>query len=841
MPNFNKQDYNNSRNWSIPLAYSMNRPELRAYRHGPILGGIGTGWISFNGSGLINSRMYNMLKMEGGRPGSFFAIRTASKTGTTVRILQDYLHLGSVEGRGLLHYGQKMVERTDCRSFPPAIEIDYYDKKLPCDVSVTAFSPVVPDEYILSSFPIAVFIFKIKNTTKETIDTTLLFSFQNDIGFWDFGNHESCTAEKVSTDSFHGISMTNRSKNLKKEHRGEIIIAADSAAGKVSTIPEWTVTGNGKELFVPFIVEGDVRDDWKNPDMAYFNESLGKLIEMQQKGNQNYAAKAGAVAVRTTIEPGEEKIIPFFLGWYFPMQSFKDVGCQIGKVIKGEIVQFDQDGWYHQYTRHVGKPVELIEKGIEDYKTWWESINSWHQKILSMNLPDWILIKYVHELTYLFGWSHWVYKDKNDYFIIVEGQFSDCPSTNDVDGYNWFVLLWPKLEIQESTEIRDGQHNDGKIPHDLKIATPPNQGHQEPWFIIRCYQNYVFSRDHQYLEKSWPAIKRAFQYQLDTCIDKTASLLTVDHNGSGGYDSWNCDGFPAYVNSQWLLELKILSKLAYHFNDNNMKQDCDSLFEKAQKNYIDYLWVDHDKAYPYFRLCSGDVYDRDCCQTEELIGVFYGNLFGESILSDHYIAKTLNTIYEKLYIHEYGWLCGRYIDGRIPVSDPNVKASKIMQSARVRPIAQWQLASLLIQIGRVQEGLKTAEWIYKEETSQDYTNLWTYPYYTAAFDNSGNFKKYFDFCYPSYPRTGFLPFLLSCAGTEATIDGILFRPLVPFPPDHTYLFKWGKGWIRINIQNQINQISKAYVNGTPMAFDRSKGIMIPGKMENLEKIEIVLK
>lgn len=825
---------------TLSLAYPMNCPQYEAYRHGPVLGGIGTGWFSFNGAGLVNSRLYNMFKMEGGRPGSFFAIRTATKSKTTVRLLQDYLHIGSIQGNDLLHYGQRLVEKADCRSFPPAIEIDYYDRELPCDVSATAFSPVIPDEYMLSSFPVAVFVFKIRNITREAIDGSLLFSFQNDIGFWDFGHHEFCRAEKIASDSVIGVSMTNGSKELKKEHRGEIVLATRPDAGQVSVVAAWVVTGNGEELFVPLTEEGDIRDDWEDPAIAYFHEELAELIEMQRKGNQKYAPKAGAVAVRFSVLQGEEKTVPFFLAWHFPMLSFKDIGCKIGRTLKGEITHFDQDGWYRQHTRYVEGAADLLKRAADGYQAWWQAIESWHKKILSMNLPDWVLIKYVHELTYLLGWSHWVYQDVKDYFVLVEGQFSDCPSTNDVDGYNWFVMLWPQLELQESREIRDGQHSNGKIPHDLQIVTPPNQGHQEPWFVIRSFQNYVFSHDRGYLDSSWPAIKKAFQFQLDACIDKDAVLLKVDHNGSGGYDSWDCDGFPAYVNSQWLLELKILSRLALHFGEKSLKNECDSLFNRAQESYIKYLWADDDKAYPYFRLCSGDVYDRDCCQTEELIGVFYGNLFGEEILPKTYVERTLNTIYEKLYVPDYGWLCGRYIDGRIPVSDPNARATKIMQSARVRPIAQWQLASLLVQTGRVAEGLKTAEWIYRHETNQKYTNLWTYPYYTAAFDNQGNFKKFFDFCYPSYPRTGFLAFLLSCAGAVATLDGIRFRPAASFSPGHGYLFKWGNGWIALCVESQVDRLYRAIVNGKPSPYDAADGIEISGAMQE-KKIEIVLK
>jgi hypothetical protein len=44
--------------WALPAKYDMSFPYLKAYRYGPMLGGIGTGGLSFGTMGLSNFRVF---------------------------------------------------------------------------------------------------------------------------------------------------------------------------------------------------------------------------------------------------------------------------------------------------------------------------------------------------------------------------------------------------------------------------------------------------------------------------------------------------------------------------------------------------------------------------------------------------------------------------------------------------------------------------------------------------------------------------------------------------------------------------------------------------------------
>lgn len=835
------------RQWSLPLGYDTSKPEHEAYRHGPILGGLGTGWISFNGAGLCNENIYNLSNLNGSRPGSFFAVRTETEGRKCLRFLQDYAEVGPVQGRDVRLFGHKLVEKAVCRSLPPALQIDYFDRELPVNISATAFSPTVPDEYENSSLPVGVFLFRVQNPTKNQVDVTLVGSFQNDVGYLDLGGYKSCTAQDFAGEKTQGILMGNDNPDLKPEHRGEILIAAAKDAGEISMYKAWSVTENGESFFSMLYDHGVLLYNYKAGDMYSLVPEMDHLLKKKPSEAAQASPKAGAVAVKVTLAPGEEKVIPFFLSWYFPMLSLHDAGYQCGRYAGGKMLIYDKDGWYRQFTKFADSAAAVVERAARDYPAWWQAVRAWHARLTGAGMPEWMQIKYAFELSYLLGWTYWMYQKKADgteahnYFVVQEAQFRDCPSTTDVDGYNWLVLLWPRLENQEIREIGWAQHDTGKIPHDLQVVTRPNQGHQEGWYTIRNFQNFVFSRDLASLKENWPVIKRAFRFQLEHCIKQDTHLLYIDHNGSGGYDSWPCDGHPAYINSQWLLELKLLAKFARFFNEEDLAREAEDVFAKAQASYIKELWVDKGDGYPYFKFGSGDVFDADCCQNEQLTGVFYANILGGvEILPAEKVKAALTTIYKKLYIDGYGWLCGRFTDGTIPMQDPTRKDIKIMQSARIRGVAQWNLASTLVQIGMLKEGLHVADYTYKFETGTDLYTLWTYPYYTAGFDTEGNFQKWFTYVYPSYPRTGFLGFMLSCAGVVGDLDGLHIKPRVDFGKGHGYFFKWGDGILTMRVEAPVNRIKSATVNGTPAAYDQEKGLFLPESLSTRESNVVVL-
>jgi len=830
--------------WALPAKYDMSFPHLKAYRYGPMLGGIGTGGLSFNVMGLSNFKIFNYQLNEGCLDGSFFAVYVKSGQRKAVRFLQSYgrpekpspetevsarpkrgvgAEIGGQErrpgrqqaGEHLgANYGQKMVAGAYCYSLPPASEIRYVDDDLPYELSVTAFSPLIPHDYESSNLPLAVFIYHLKNPTEEPLETSIAFSFQNNIGWSDTRGYQGTFNEVFREQGLTGILLRRSGAPIPEDHRGELAIAAPDRAGKVSYVKEWDAGGNGADLFAPFSTDG----------------ALGN-VGTSLPGDRS---KAGAIAVNVKLAPGESKDIPFFLAWHYPKMDLRDVGVtSFGTIKAGKEVHFDLGGWSQHYSALFSGAKSLVSKAHQSYAQWWDAIHALHSRMSSSGIPPWLVSRYFHDLTYIPGFTYWISKGPEEFFIVQEGQFGNGLANTDVDGYNWLVLNWPKLELQEMKQVARNQWPSGETPQELALNQGSHGSLEAMWFISRTYQDYVWTQDREFLDFMWPYVKKTIHYTLERELDPETALTKVDLEGVNSYDSWRMDGFTAYGNSQWLVGLKMAEKMAAIQGEHALARQYQGLFEKARSSFIEKLWVDSGK-WGYFKLCTGRVWDADASMLEQLIGVYWGNHFGFQILPQNYVWTALDTIYKLNSMGQLGWVCGRFPDGRVPLWDRAVEppGSKMQHSGRNRGTAQWQLASLLTTQGRAADGTRAAELIYNLESTRKEVTLWTYPYYLAYFNEDGSFGGYFPPLYTSYPRMGSWGYYIACAGLVATHEGLFIKPRVRFDRSgQTYIAHWGEADLNIKTSGSGDTIVSAMVDGKEWKdVDADRGVFLPADM-----------
>lgn len=839
--------------WELPVKYDMSFPNLKAYRYGPMLGGIGTAGLSFNTMGLCNFTIFNYYLNEGCLDGSFFAVYVKTKDKKVVRFLQSYgrvakeismvettkkfetgvgAEIGGEQGRRDkpeevgeqlgLNYGQKMVSTALCYSLPPAVEMHYLDEELPCEISVTAFSPLIPHDYENSNLPAAGFIYHLKNPTKMHLEATIVFSFQNNLGWSDTKKYDKTFNKIFRENGITGVLLKQNSESIQEEHKGEIAIATLDKSGEVSYLQEWDTQGDGADLFNDFSSNG--------------------ILSNSENSIESAKSKGGAIAVKINLAPGEVKDIPFFLGWYFPKMSLKDVDVtSFGTIKNGKEFHFNLDGWSQQFSKYIPDAKSLVLEASKSYLKWWDEIHRFHEKMASSGIPEWLVSRYFHDLTWIPRWTYWIHKEEENFFTVQEGQFGNGLCTSCVDGYNWFVLLWPKLELQEMKQLARAQWPSGESVQELAMSRG-SHGHLEAtWFTIRTYQDYVWTLDDEFLDFMWPYVKKTIQYTIENEYDAETGLTKVDYSGVNSYDSWRMDEFTAYGNSQWLISLKMAAKMAEIQNEFDKAKKYQNLFEKAQRSFIEKLWVNKGK-YGYFKLCTGNVYDAETSHVEQLIGVYWGDHLNFKILPSNYTKTALNTIFNLNRMEQLGWVCGRFVDGRVPLWDRTVKppSSKMQHSGRNRGTAQWQLASLLITQGRIEKGIETGEFIYNMESTRKETNLWTNPYYLCYFRENGDFGGYFPALYTSYPRMGSWGYYIACAGAVATEKGLYIKPRVQFNTEQQeYFVHWANAVVTIQTTGSGKKITSAKVNGKKWKnIDDEGRVFLPRIMGEREATEI---
>jgi len=139
------------------------------------LGGIGTGNFELGVDGqLTRWQLFNTLR-DGEVPLHFLI-----KAGGTARLLQT---AGGPEWPRV-----KQIEMTG--DYPVA-ELRYRDAELPVAVGLTAFSPFAPLDARFSAMPLAVFVFRIQNPTKQKQTVSLAALMQNPVGYAAAGRNDS--------------------------------------------------------------------------------------------------------------------------------------------------------------------------------------------------------------------------------------------------------------------------------------------------------------------------------------------------------------------------------------------------------------------------------------------------------------------------------------------------------------------------------------------------------------------------------------------------------------------------------------------------------------------------
>jgi len=645
----------------------------------------------------------------------------------------------------------------DYAALYPKSWYDYKWEKFPVHVVLEQFSPVLPNNYRESSYPVAIYRWHAENPTNKTVTVSILLSWTN-MGGWfrtythDFqgalnqGNHNQFRTESAGqSPAMKGIVFDrNRAQDSDNECNGEFSIAALESPGvEVTYQNEFLADGDGKAVWAPFSKDGRLT----NSAISWVSASE-KL--------------AGAIAVRFTLKPGEKKIVPMAIAWDFP------------------VVEFGQGRkWNRRYTDFYGtsgrNSWEIARDGLLHATEWSEAIGAWQAPYIDdESKPTWYRGMLFNELYTLTDggtfWGRQVGSDKKAAatFALLECFDYAYYGTLDVRFYASLPLLkfWPTIDKQVLREFAETVPREypelglwvwktqqtgepvlhkrkkiGAVPHDLGVpegdpfvsVNEPGWQDTNDWkdlnskFVLMVYRDYVVTgkQDKAFLREMWPAVQAAMTY-----------LQQFDHGGgipenSGypdqTYDSWVVRGVSAYCGGLWLAALRASEETAMVLGEANSATYYHGLFLKAQKTYIDKLWNGD-----YFRYDMQSDY-RDAIQADQLAGQWYANMTGLGNLVPQPMQRSaLKKIYENNVLRfgkgEMGAANGMNADGSIMRGNEQGEEAWVGTS--------FGLAALLLSEGLKEEGFHTAWGLY--HIIYESKGYWFRT--PEAWDDSGNFR-----------------------------------------------------------------------------------------------------
>ncbi len=618
-------------------------------------------------------------------------------------------------------------------SLYPKSWYDYRWDKFPAHVTLEQFSPVLPNNYRESSYPVAVYRWHAENPTDKTVTVSVLLSWSNMLGWFrdfspnmngalDAGNHNQFVTKDVAGNGqMKGIVFDRIHPNgVKDDWDGQMTIATLESPGVEVSYQTTFVPGTSDEIWKPFAADGHL----SNSDQSWV--SSGEHL-------------AGAIAVRFMLKPGEKRVIPMVIAWDLPIVTF-------GSGRK----------WYRHYTNFYGtsgtNSWDIARDGLLNAAQWSDEIDAWQAPYINdESKPLWFRGMLFNEMYILAdGGSFWgrpVGSDPKtaDTFAFLEcfdypyyatldvrfygsmplvkfwpdidkqvlRQFSDTVPENLTDKYEW---IWKSQQTGKlHFRVRKAK---GAVPHDLGVPQedPFFQINSFSWqntndwkdlnskFVLMIYRDYVFTgrKDTEFLRYTWPSVQEALLHLQQ--YDRTGDGLPQnDDYPDQTYDVWIVHGESAYCGGLWLAALRAAEEIARDLGDVPAATKYHAMFLKGQDTYIKKLWNGD-----YFRYDTMSEYRNDV-QADQLAGQWYANMTGLGDLVPREMQlKALKKIYDfnvmKFAKGEMGAVNGMGADGSIITTNEQVQ--------EVWTGTTFGVAALMLSDGMKDEGYRTAWGVY---------------------------------------------------------------------------------------------------------------------------------
>ncbi|MBU7004371.1 MAG: hypothetical protein HXS50_02305 [Theionarchaea archaeon] len=605
------------------------------------LGGIGTGHFCIGGDGGFRQwQIFNQVNHIADLPGTFLAVRTRrgrEEPRSRVLLCADTHgdaefepapsisdHLVPEDARELARRLPK-VGKIRMRGRYPIVEVEYIDEDIPLEITLEAFSPMIPLDVKNSGIPGVFLIFRLTNNTSHPVDASLLVSLKNAIG-WDgvspisgvsnprFGGNRNILLE---IDGASILRMDN--PTLEEDHPGNGQMCLATASEGVTSMPQWE----------------DLDELW-----SIFERS-GQLLPNRTEPSARGRTHNGALCRSLIVEPGKTKEVLFLIGWYFPNRFVN--WDQRGLGVADQKSKFWLGNRYNGWFSSVQDVVKYAFENLENLR---RKTEAFREALYSSTIPAPLLDAVATQMSIIRSPTCFMQEDGK--FFGFEGcrgsstgcscESGGCCPLNCTHVWNYeqsLSRLYPELErTMREVDLKFQMGEDGRIPHRTVLPLYLPRWHQDEGTsavyaadghcgtILKTYREYRISGDAEFLKGNWSNLKRALQYAIDT--------WDPDEDGIFDGPQWNtydCHlyGHNSFVSGLYLASLRAMEELAAIEDEPDLAERCRNLFQKGSSSLDKELWNGDYYVQAYDRGAHGETQYGIGCHSDQLLGQWWAH------------------------------------------------------------------------------------------------------------------------------------------------------------------------------------------------------------------------
>lgn len=637
------------------------------------LGGIGTGNFAICADGSLRQwQLHNIGNHGGALPHTFFAVRASRVEPPLdlVRILQASpipeptgtpLVTDDVAPRWQhdLLRSHRGVERTRISDTYPFAHVLYEDDELPVDITLEAFTPLVPLDVDASSIPAAMFTFRIANTDAYPVHGTFGATLQNAVG-WD----------GVSPiDGVHGSGYGGNTNRVARDGEWTSVVLENSA------LPD-DAPGAGQMVLAVDERLAPVLRQWRHPDefiaflqsRSWGNAEAHSEIDRASADPQRYGPKsfegaspAGStwntgIGVRFQLAPGESRSVRVLISWCFP----------------NRVVNFEQFGpmrpewgssrfWLgNRYAVTHGDAQAVARRVARDWDDLRSASLSWPATLEASSLDDETVRHLAAQLSIVRSPTCFQTADGRFFgfegvrgasTVMSAGEFGGSCPLNCTHVWNYEQALaktFPALErSMRETEFEIMQAPEGYIPHRVIAPVYLRQlwgevigGPEEPALdgmlgcVLKTYREFRNGAGVEWLARYWPNIVNLLDHIEATWHTDGSGMLTGIQPSTHDIDL--C-GLNTFMGTLWLAALRAAEEMANVLGNEAAAARYHELFECGSVAYDEALF---NGEYYVQKLEPADRNDFqwiDGCLSDQLIGQWWAHQLdlGYILPADH--------------------------------------------------------------------------------------------------------------------------------------------------------------------------------------------------------------